>query len=108
MTLPHGERNRPGPKPGSKRASAAPNTKVDVALVPKPPSSGEQITMAENKGTRDPLQRSRDIRSMFGDDLKAYAKQIGVRPRDIEELTEERLRQNCMLVVASLIEHLTE
>lgn len=57
---------------------------------------------------RDPLQRSREIASMDHDELRAYAKQIGVRQRDIEELSIDRLRQNCMLTVASLVEAYTE
>ena len=57
---------------------------------------------------RDPLQRSREIRTMPVAELKHYAKQIGVRQRDIDELTEDRLRQNCMLTVAALVEAYTE
>ncbi len=53
---------------------------------------------------RDPLQRSREIRTMGHEELRAYARQIGVRRRDIDELTEVRLRQNCMLTVAALVE----
>lgn len=53
---------------------------------------------------RDPLQRSREIRTMGHEELRAYARQIGVRRRDIDELTEDRLRQNCMLTVAALVE----
>jgi hypothetical protein len=41
-------------------------------------------------------------------ELRLYAKQIGIRQRDIDELTIDRLRQNCMLTVASLIEAYTE
>lgn len=57
---------------------------------------------------KDPLQRAREIRTMPMADLKDYAKQIGVRQRDIDELTEDRLRQNCMLTVAALVEAYTE
>ena len=57
---------------------------------------------------RDPLQRGREIRTMPVAELKDYAKQIGVRQRDIDELTEDRLRQNCMLTVAALVEAYTE
>ena len=55
----------------------------------------------------DPLQRSREIRTMGQDELRAYAKQVGVRQRDIDELTQDRLRQNCMLTVAALVEAYT-
>lgn len=57
---------------------------------------------------KDPLQRAREIRTMEHPELRLYAKQIGVRQRDIDELSIDRLRQNCMLTVASLIEAYTE
>lgn len=53
---------------------------------------------------RDPLQRSRQIATMPHDELRDYARQIGVRQRDIDDLSLDRLRQNCMLTVARLVE----
>lgn len=68
-----------------------------------PPAAPAPVLRAE-PASRDPLQRSRDIGRMDHDELRAYAKQIGVPQRDIEHLTLDRLRQNCALTVASLIE----
>ena len=92
-----------GPKPGFKRVA-----RVAAPLDPVPTIDRETLARAERAAHRDPLERSRDIKTMEGDTLKAYAKQIGVRQRDIDELSPDRLRQNCMLTVSSLIEALTE
>ena len=69
----------------------------------QPPAASVPVLRAE-PASRDSLQRSRDIGRMDHDELRAYAKQIGIRQRDIDDLTLDRLRQNCMLTVASLIE----
>lgn len=98
MTTEQFERRKPGPKPGFvpavniRRQQQAQDEHVPAVVIPH----------------RDPLQRSREIATMDHDELRAYAKQIGVRPRDIEELSIDRLRQNCMLTVASLVEAYTE
>lgn len=114
-----------GPKPGAaaeKKAAAAALVAVavaasaapaDIHASPAAPAAQEQQVAAqvETPGrapSRDPLQRSRDIGTMPVAELKAYAKQIGVRQRDIDELTEDRLRQNCMLTVNALVEAYTE
>ena len=68
-----------------------------------PPAASVPVLRAE-PASRDPLQRSRQIVRMDHDELRAYGKQIGVPQRDIEHLTLDRLRQNCALTVASLIE----
>jgi hypothetical protein len=49
-----------------------------------------------------------DIDRLSGDELKAYAKRAGVSPRDIEFLTEDRLRQNTKLVIANHFELILE
>ena len=108
-----------GPKPGAaaaKKAAAAALVAVAASAVPADipaaPAAQEQaasqIETAGRAPSRDPLQRSRDIGTMPVAELKAYAKQIGVRQRDIDELTEDRLRQNCMLTVNALVEAYTE
>lgn len=35
------------------------------------------------------------VDSINGDDLKAYARSIGITQRNVDFLTEDRLRQNC-------------
>lgn len=97
-----------GPKPGFKRAqqllvASTALAAVSAAAVPADTQAAQEPAPAAQVVHKDPLQRSRDIKTMEPDELKAYAKQIGVRQRDIEELSIDRLRQNCMLTVASLI-----
>ena len=48
------------------------------------------------------------IDSLSGEELKAYARRAGVLPRDVENLTEDRLRQNTKLVIANHFELITE
>ena len=102
-----------GPKPGFKRtqhmlvAAAAAST-----VIAAPPMAYQAVVDAAEESTpavhKDPLQRSREIRTMDHPELRLYAKQIGIRQRDIDELTVDRLRQNCALTVASLVEAYTE
>ena len=109
-----------GPKPGAaaeKKAIAAALVAMAASAVPAETISAPaaelqpaaQVTQpAEQPRRFDPLQRSRHIGTMPVAELKAYAKQIGVRQRDIDELTDDRLRQNCMLTVNALVEAYTE
>lgn len=109
-----GERRKPGPKPGFKRAEAAAaaavtaSTAIAVAAVssaqpvePEPESQPEPRTRFP-----DPLQRHRDIDSMPEAELRAYARQIGMTPRDANTLSVERLRYNAKHHVIALIEDL--
>lgn len=103
---PQGERKRPGPKPGFKRAAAA-----VVATVAVTPVVADPVTQAppiEVQQTRfpNPLQRHRDIDSMGEAELRSYARQLGLTPRDAETLSVERLRANCRAQVYALIEDL--
>lgn len=52
--------------------------------------------------------RSADIRTMPLDDLKVYAKRVGVPTKDIEGLSEDRLRQNAMLATTAFLESIAE
>lgn len=92
-------RGRPGPKPGFQ-----PAVNLRRAAVKPPPPA----ILATEPNHKDPLQRSRQIRTMPLAELRQYATQIGVRKRDVDELSEDRLRQNCELTVRSLVEAMTE
>lgn len=61
----------------------------------------------EAPASNDPLEPNRNIDTMSEPELRVYARQIGVNPRDAAELPFDRLKQNCMLVLAELIEELT-
>lgn len=50
---------------------------------------------------RQPPLGSLNVDSLSGDELKAYARRAGVLPRDVDNLTEDRLRQNTKLVIAN-------
>lgn len=82
------EKRKPGPKPGFKRAA----------------DPGAQAVPQDR---RQP-PRSVDIDSLSGDELRSYARRIGISPRDCEHLTEDRLRQNCKAFLQHHFELLTE
>lgn len=115
-----GERKKPGPKPGFKRAAAAAVASTAIAaaaassaqpVAPDPPPEPDPRPEPEARPatqTRfpDPLQRHRDIDSMPEAELRAYARQIGMTPRDANTLSVERLRYNAKHHVIALIEDL--
>jgi len=47
---------------------------------------------------------SRSINDMSGDVLKAHARKVGISERDVNGLSEDRLRQNCMVMVSESLE----
>ena len=48
------------------------------------------------------------IDSLSGDALKRYARRAGVRELDVQNLTEDRLRQNTKLAIQNLFDLITE
>ncbi len=98
---PH-ERLKPGPKPGFKRASmqAEAEAVASVAIAAAATSAASAVRMD------DPLQRHRNIDTMPEDELRQYARQIGMTQRDACTLSVERLRVNCKHQVYTLIEDL--
>ena len=62
------------------------------------PETGEQFTAGA--ATPPPgFAVSRSISDMSGDVLKAHARKLGIQERDVSGLSEDRLRQNCMVMV---------
>lgn len=49
-----------------------------------------------------------DVNSLRGEELKAYARRAGVLPRDVENLSEDRLRVNTRLVIQNHFELIEE
>lgn len=47
---------------------------------------------------------SRSIQDMTGDTLKAHARKVGISERDVNGLSEDRLRQNCMVMAVEMLE----
>lgn len=83
------QHRKPGPKPRLERPAAASAAAApDARRIGPPPS--------------------RDIDSLAGSALREYARAIGVSARDCENLTEDRLRQNCKAFLRHHFELLTE
>lgn len=76
-------------------AASSKSEPVDVALLPW------------NQRPDGPLG-SVDIDSLSGEALRVYARRAGVLPRDVANLTEDRLRQNTKLMVQQTFDLLTE
>jgi hypothetical protein len=100
---PYAGRKRP-PKPSrSKKAAAA----VAVAAVVATATAAVAAAQVLDTSADRPLG-SVDVDSLAGEVLKRYALRAGVPPRDVEGLTEDRLRQNVKLTIANHFELLTE
>lgn len=97
---PYAGRKRP-PKPSRAKAKAVAVVAIAAAAASSAPSV--QIDISDDR----PLG-SVDVDSLAGDVLKRYAKRAGVPPRDIENLTEDRLRQNVKLTIANHFELIAE
>ena len=84
-----------GPQPGFKQrraeALAAASAEQPQAVVAEP---------------ANPFQRARSIDRMPEAELRAYALQVGVNPRDAANLAVPRLQQNCLLMLHQRIEDL--
>ncbi len=48
-------------------------------------------------------KKSNSVDDMTGDALKAYAAKVGISQRDIDGLSEDRLRQNCKVRIFNSI-----
>lgn len=103
-----GERKKPGPRPGFKRAAAAAVATTAIAAAAASSAAPAEQPAPEAPQTRfpDPLQRNRSIDTMGEAELRAYALQLGLTPRDARDLSVERLRVNCKHQVHALIDDL--
>lgn len=48
--------------------------------------------------------KNKSVDLMSGDELKQYAAKVGISQRDIDGLTEDRLRQNCKVRIFESLE----
>jgi len=55
-----------------------------------------------------PVRFDANVDLMSGDALRRHAQRIGVFPRDVDGLSEDRLRQNCKAFVSHYFELLHE
>lgn len=67
--------------------------KGKLAAVLTTPAAALATQQAEPQFSADDFRKSID--DMAGPLLKAYARRIGIKQRDVDGLTEDRLRQNC-------------
>jgi len=79
--------------------------KVQEAILPLEPAS--PIEPVAYESSWKPLG-SVHVDTLSGDELKDYARRAGVRPGDVERLSEDRLRQNVKIVIADHFELITE
>lgn len=86
---------------GGRQVLAGRGEAVPVAQVA--PAVAAPIATPAPAEDRRPWQ-SRDVDALAGDELRAYARRIGIYQRDCEGLTEDRLRQNCKLFIANYFE----
>lgn len=101
---PYAGRKRP-PKPSrAKKAAAA---VVAAAVIAQAAAVTPEPALELDTSANRPLG-SVDVDSLSGDVLKRYALRAGVPTRDVENLTEDRLRQNVKLTIANHFELLTE
>lgn len=101
-----GERKRPGPKPGARAAAKAVASAAITAAAAAPPPAAAPAAQEQQTRFPDPLQRHRNIDTMPEAELRAYALQLGMTPRDARDLSVERLRVNARAYVHDLIEDL--
>lgn len=98
---PH-ERLKPGPKPGFKRSAVI----EQAAQVASDAIASASAAAAVQPRRDDPLQKHRNVDTMPESELREYALQLGLTPRDARDLSVERLRVNCKHQVYALIDDL--
>lgn len=90
-------------KPAKAKAKAAPiATKAPLAQVVTTPAAELADKPVEQQFSAQDFRCSID--DMAGAKLKAYARFVGIMPRDVEGLSEDRLRQNCKARVLDSME----
>ena len=92
-----------GPQPGFKQRRAEALACAAAAL-PSDTAAPAAVPVAEPGNA---FQRARHIDRMPEAELRAYALQVGVSPRDASYLAVPRLQQNCLLMLHQRIEDLT-
>lgn len=93
---------KPAVKPAKAKAKAAPAAKAPLANVVTTPAAELADQPVEQQFSAQDFRCSID--DMAGAKLKAYARRIGIMPRDVEGLSEDRLRQNCKARVLESME----
>lgn len=80
---------------GAPKGQALPETVAPVIAAPV-------VADAPREFTREDFRKP--IADMRGALLKAFARHVGVSQRDVDRLTEDRLRQNCTVMQMAALE----
>ncbi len=90
-------------RPKKAPAKALPKAGAALALVVTTPAAA-----LAGPAAAPPVYTAQDFRGsvddMGGDLLRAYARRLGIQQRDVDGLTEDRLRQNCKVRALQIIE----
>lgn len=73
------------------------------ALSPASSEAGGETGVAANSAPHS-FAVSRSVADMAGEELKNHARKMGVSERDIQGLSESRLRQNCMVMIHEVLD----
>lgn len=73
------------------------------AIQPASPEVGADANQSVEK-TPHSFAVSRSVEDMTGEALKAHARKMGVSERDVQGLSESRLRQNCMVMIHEVLD----
>lgn len=92
---------------GSGKFHAAPSGVARLAAQAAIQPVAASVPPSYDLEDRKPLG-SVHVDDLSGDALKRYARRAGVSQRDVESLTEDRLRQNTKLTIANHFDLITE
>lgn len=101
---------------GSGKAKPTRQQRVPIAVPPPAaqvaPVAVADTTIAQRRSPFAPANpaplASVDVDSLAGDALRTYALRAGVSQRDVQNLTDDRLRQNVKLTIARTFDLITD
>lgn len=111
MTRKKAVRGKPGPKPGFQPAV---NTRRTLAKLAKITTGAfENVTAPTDEAAyiaqvrKDPMRMAKRLREMSHAEMRLYAKGVNIPQHNIDELTQDKLMQNCIMQVGTILEALT-
>lgn len=105
---------------GKAKPTRKPKTQARAKAAPKAPqaskpvqskvttASAPQVASSPFAPANEPPLASVDVDKLAGDALRRYARRAGVPQRDVDNLTEDRLKQNVKLTIARHFDLITE
>lgn len=111
MTRKKAVRGKPGPRKGFQPAV---NTRRMLAKLAKLTTGTlEDITAPTDEAgyiaqvRKDPMKSAKRLRVMSHAEMRLYAKGIDIPQHNIDDLTQDKLMQNCLMKVGTILEALT-